>query len=325
MKAPAFWATDGPVARLLAPAGWLYGQLTAWRMAQAGQSAALPVICVGNLTMGGAGKTPTALMLAEALREGGETPFVISRGYRGRLAGPVVVDAAAMQAAECGDEPLLLARHVPTIVSADRRAGAALALQQGATIVLLDDGLQNPRLAKDFTVAVVDGGNPFGNGRCFPAGPLRVPISRQVAKIDCFLVIGGTVAGSDESLTRLGKPIFQAMLQPDPASIASLRGKRLLAFAGIGRPSKFFSTLVEAGLDVRAAASFGDHHPYSEAEIAALHQRAAAEGLQLVTTEKDAVRLPDRDGIAVLPVTLPMPAGLLAMAQEAIGRRRSAP
>jgi len=326
MKAPAFWTEDSLIVRLLSPFGWLYGQLTAWRMTRAGEVAAIPVVCVGNLTMGGAGKTPCVLMLAKALRKGGETPFVVSRGYGGRLEGPVLVDAATMIAADCGDEPLLLVHHVPTIVSRDRLAGANLARQHGATIVLLDDGLQNPRLAKDFTVAVIDGGNPFGNGRCFPAGPLRAPISRQIERIDCFLVIGTSEAASlSEQLAHWRKPVFTAALQPDPAIVETLRDKPLLAFAGIGRPAKFFRTLEDAGLAVLSTESFGDHHPYSMAEIEALRRRAAAGGLRLVTTEKDAVRLSNSEDIVALPVTLETPAGLTAMARDAIVRRRSAP
>jgi tetraacyldisaccharide 4'-kinase len=326
MRAPAFWEKDGLVARLLSPLGWLYGALTAWRMNRASQSAALPVICVGNLTLGGAGKTPCVLMLAQALREAGETPFVVSRGYGGRLRGPVLVDAAAMTAADCGDEPLLLVRQVPTIVSRDRLAGAKLAQRQGATIVLLDDGLQNPRLKKDFTVAVVDAGDPFGNGRCFPAGPLRAPIHRQIEKIDCFLVIGAVEAASwNAQLAKWGKPVFAAALRPDQASVEALMGKPLLAFAGIGRPAKFFRTLEYAGLTVISAEYFADHHPFTASDIEALRRRADTAGLTLVTTEKDAVRLTNNEGIAVLPVSLETAAGLIELVREAIGRRRLVP
>jgi len=323
VKAPAFWsAPPGVTARLLSPLGWIYGRAAAWRMDRPGQQAALPVVCIGNLTAGGAGKTPAALMLADALRARGERPFVVSRGYGGRLAGPVRVDPRTMVAADCGDEPLLLARHVPVIVSRDRAAGAALALAEGATVALLDDGLQNPRLAKDFAIAVIDAEVGFGNGFCLPAGPLRAPLEAQMRHVDVLLSIGATVA---PDLARWGKPVVAARIVPDPVAVAALVGRRLLAFAGIGRPEKFFATLARAGLDVAATRAFGDHHAFSVGEIAALRAEASAAGLTLVTTEKDAMRLPHHsEEIAVLPIALAMEDdGLVERVAEAIGRRRS--
>jgi tetraacyldisaccharide 4'-kinase len=330
MKAPAFWSgPPGPLAWLLAPLGFLYGRATAWRMNRPGARAGLPVICVGNVTAGGAGKTPVVAMLAEQLLASGETPFVVSRGYGGRLAGPVRVDPAAMTAAECGDEPLLLARRCPVIVARDRVAGAALARQQGASLVILDDGLQNPGLAKDICLVAVDAEAGFGNGFCLPAGPLRAPVSAQMPKVDAALVIGGaaSAAACASGLQPWGKPVFQAVIRPDPAAVEALRGRPLLAFAGIGRPEKFFATLREAALEVAQTRAFADHHPYTSADIEALRRLAAARGLTLVTTEKDAMRLPPGVAdITMLPVSLSVSGeALFALLAEAIARRRSAP
>ncbi len=325
MKAPAFWShPPGLVAWLLAPLGWIYGAVTAWRMGRTGISAGIPVICIGNLTAGGAGKTPTVLLLAAALRARGERPFVVSRGYGGRLAGPVRVDPDRMTATECGDEPVLLARRVPVIVARDRLAGARLAKEEGATVVLLDDGLQNPRLSRDCTIAVVDAGQGFGNGFCLPAGPLRAPVARQMRHVDALLLIGD---GPPPALVDGDRPLFRARIVPDPQAIARLAGRRLMAFAGIGRPEKFFATLRESGLTVVETRAFADHHPFSDAELAALRQEAAAKGLTLITTEKDAMRLPaDAGDIDMLPIALsPEGDGLLALVLGAIARRRSAP
>ncbi len=325
MKAPAFWSRPpGFVAWLLAPLGWIYGAVTAWRMGRTGISAGIPVICVGNLTAGGAGKTPTVLLLAAALRARGECPFVVSRGYGGRLAGPVRVDPDGMTAAECGDEPMLLARRVPVIVARDRLAGARLAKEEGATLVLLDDGLQNPRLTKDCTIAVVDAGQGFGNGFCLPAGPLRAPVAMQMRHVDALLLIGDR---PPPALVDGDRPLFRARIVPDPQAIARLAERRLMAFAGIGRPEKFFATLRESGLTVVETRAFADHHPFSDAEIADLRQEAAAKGLTLVTTEKDAMRLPaDARDIEMLPIALsPEGDGLPALVLDAIARRRSAP
>jgi tetraacyldisaccharide 4'-kinase len=331
MKAPAFWsARPGAIAWLLSPFGWIYGLATAWRMAKPGKKAALPVICIGNLTAGGAGKTPTVLMLAKSLREAGETPFVVSRGYGGRLAGPVRVAPDKMIAADCGDEPLLLARHIPTIVARDRLAGAELARNEGATLVLLDDGLQNPRLHKDFSLAVVDAGAGFGNGFCVPAGPLRAPVELQMIHVDALLVIGATMAGDaplPAGFVRSRKPLFHTAITPDAATIMRLRGGPVLAFAGIGRPEKFFDTLRSAGIQIGATRAFADHHPFGAAELASLRCEAETNSWQLVTTEKDAVRLPEPAvDIVALPISLdPANAFLIEQILKVIARRRSAP
>jgi tetraacyldisaccharide 4'-kinase len=328
MRAPAFWsASPGVFAWLLGPLGWIYGLATAWRMGKPGRKAALPVICIGNLTAGGAGKTPTVVMLAKALQDAGETPFVVSRGYGGRLAGPVRVTHGTMTAADCGDEPLLLAQHSPTIVSRDRLAGARLAQTEGATLVLLDDGLQNPGLHKDFSIAVIDAGVGFGNGFCIPAGPLRAPVGLQMIHVDALLVIGEDNAVLPAMAARSGKPLFHAVITPKATTIARLREHPVLAFAGIGRPEKFFDTLRSAGVQVAATRTFADHHVFGAAELAELRREAEKNGWQLVTTEKDMMRLPTPvTDIIALPIALdPADSALLDLIRSAIARKRSAP
>jgi tetraacyldisaccharide 4'-kinase len=307
MRAPGFWQDPpGLAAALLSPAAALYGAVAGRRLARPGARAPVPVICVGNLTAGGAGKTPTVLALVERLAARGERPAVLTRGYGGRLAGPVAV-SAQHTAAEVGDEPLLLARAAPTVVARDRPAGARLAAGLGASAIIMDDGLQNPSLSKDLSLAVVDAAVGVGNGHVIPAGPLRAPLRAQWPRVDAVLLIGDGAPG--EVFVALaverGKPVLRARLRP-AADGASLAGRRVLAFAGIGRPDKFFATLAELGADVVARRAFADHHPYHPAELAVLRAEAARQGLLLVTTAKDAARLSeaDRAGIEVLDVEL---------------------
>jgi tetraacyldisaccharide 4'-kinase len=305
MKAPAFWgAPPGILAWLLSPLGWLYGRIAAARMARAGTRIDIPVVCVGNFTAGGAGKTPTALWIVAWLQRQGRRPVVLSRGYGGSLGGPLLIDPARHGAADCGDEPLLLARIAPVVVSADRAAGARLAATRGDVIVM-DDGMQNPAIAKDAVIAVVDGGAGVGNGFSLPAGPLRAPLADQLPHASAVLVIGEGLAGEAvaKAARAAGKPVVRGALAPDPAAIARLAGKPLLAFAGIGRPEKFFDTLRDAGLDVRTTRSFADHHAFTLAEAQGLAADAATAGLTLATTEKDAVRWPVPVGP---PLTVPV-------------------
>jgi tetraacyldisaccharide 4'-kinase len=306
MKTPAFWTLPaGPLAWAFAPLGWLYGRITAWRMARPGARAGVRVVCIGNFTAGGAGKTPTALLAAEMAVAAGMKPFILTRGHGGRITLPTRVDAARHGAADCGDEPLLLARIAPVIVARDRAAGAAEAVARGAGLIIMDDGLQNPSLAKDFVIAVVDGATGAGNGLCLPAGPLRAPLAAQLRHVTAVLVIGPGAAGDAVAAlaAAAGKPVLRGALEPDARAVAALRGKPLLAFAGIGRPEKFFATLRESGLDVRVVRAFADHRAYGPDDLSRL--AAEAGGLTLVTTEKDAVRLPPgAPACAVLPVRL---------------------
>lgn len=297
MRAPAFWNAPAPTlaARLLSPLGAVYGAIAARRMGRPGTRVGPRVVCVGNFTLGGAGKTPAALTLAQRLIADGARVAFLSRGYGGALSGPspVTVDPAVHRAGEVGDEPLLLARVAPTVICADRVAGARAAQRLGAEVVVMDDGLQNPALAKDERIAVVDGAVGLGNGLTFPAGPLRAPMAAQWPQVDAVWIVGPGEAGARvaQAAARAGKQVATGRLVPDPAVVAALAGRRLLAFAGIGRPQKFFETLRGAGLDVAATQAFPDHHAFTREDMTGLAARAAAQGLRLVATEKDLVRL----------------------------------
>ena len=294
MREPAFWyRPPSLLSRLLAPLGAIYGAITAQRMSRAGASAGIPVLCVGNYHLGGAGKTPTTLALVKLLRELGEQPFVVSRGYGGTQQGPLRVDPASHSAADVGDEPLMLASRVPVIVSRDRVAGAALARASSASVVLLDDGFQNPSLAKDASLIVIDAARGIGNGGVFPAGPLRAPVEPQIARTDALIVIGAGEAANDiaAAVAKRGAPVLRARLVPDQASVDKLRGQRVLALAGIGDPARFFATLRASGVTVAEEKSFADHHPFTPDEIERLVSDAAATSLALVTTEKDMARI----------------------------------
>lgn len=314
MREPAFWYRPPSwMSLLLAPVGAVYGAVTARRMMREGASAGLPVLCVGNYHVGGAGKTPATLALVKLLREMGEQPFVVSRGYGGSLQGPVRVDPAAHTAADVGDEPLMMASTVPVIVSRDRVTGAALARAQGASVVLLDDGFQNPALAKDASLIVIDAARGVGNGCVFPAGPLRAPLEPQISRTDALIVIGQGNAADDIAarVAKRGAPVLRAHLAPDRASVAKLHGQRVFAFAGIGDPARFFATLRANGVDVIEERVFADHHPFTPDEIERLGADAAAKSLTLVTTEKDMARIRSdarlktyADRIAAFAVTL---------------------
>lgn len=330
MRAPAFWwRASSPLSILLRPASLAYGFVAGRRMRRGGAHAEVPVVCIGNFTAGGAGKTPTAIAVAGLMRAMGEAPVFLSRGYGGTRRGPIRVTDPDT-AAEVGDEPLLLAAFAPTIVSRDRPAGAALAARQGATVIVMDDGLQNPSLAKDLSLAVVDGAAGIGNGLPLPAGPLRAPMRVQWRKVDAVLVIGPGPAGERvmADARARGVPAYRGRLVPDPAAATRLKGQRVLAFAGIGRPDKFFETLAECGATVEVARAFPDHHAFTAAEIAGLHEEAKARGLHLVTTEKDAARLagsPMRSGVLTLPVHLHLddPGALRTLLSSALAAARS--
>jgi tetraacyldisaccharide 4'-kinase len=315
VREPSFWwDAPGAASALLAPIAAVYGAIAARRMRQPGRAAGIPVVCVGNLTVGGAGKTPAAMAIAPLLMASGHRAFFLSRGYGGRLAGPLRVDAATHRAADVGDEPLLLAKVAPTIVARDRVAGAAMARDLGAHIIVMDDGFQNPSLAKDFSILVLDAARGVGNGCVIPAGPLRAPLHTQLAQAQALLVVGApspSTAATLRAAQARAMAIFHGRLEPDAATLASWRGRRLLAFAGIGDPGKFFATLEQAGIAVAARHAFPDHHRYSGAEAQALLAQAARETLLPVTTEKDLARMRGEDGLAdlartaqALPVTL---------------------
>ncbi|MHC2256260.1 tetraacyldisaccharide 4'-kinase [Bradyrhizobium embrapense] len=294
MREPAFWhRLSSWTSQLLRPLAALYGAVAARRMQRAGIDAGIPVICVGNYHVGGAGKTPTVLALAKLLRELDERPVVLSRGYGGALDGPVKVDRDSHTAADVGDEPLMMAATLPVVVSRDRAAGLALARAQNASVILMDDGFQNPSVLKDTCLIVIDGTRGIGNGRVIPAGPLRAPLSPQLERTDALIVVGEGSAAQKiaADLASRGKPILSAHLRPDEASLNALRGQRVLAFAGIGDPTRFFNSLRASGIDVVRNTAFPDHHAFTRDEIAQLVADARGDALTLVTTEKDLARL----------------------------------
>jgi tetraacyldisaccharide 4'-kinase len=325
MREPPFWwRAAGIKACLLAPAAAIYGAVAASRLKREGYRAGVPVICIGNPTLGGAGKTPTALAVAHMLKAAGERPVFLSRGYGGRQRGPLLVAPDRDRAADVGDEPLLLARVAPTVVAQDRVEGAKAAHAAGASVIVMDDGFQNPSLAKDFSVLVIDGRRGLGNSRVFPAGPLRAPLDAQLARADAVVVVGavGEVAAVARAAVEARKvPLFQARLEPDRDAIAALAGRRVLAFAGIGNPEKVFATLREAGVAVAATRSFADHHRYTQADARDLCRQADAEGLTLVTSEKDTARLQGEEAMTELAARVRvLPVGLV-LEQEAAWRK----
>jgi tetraacyldisaccharide 4'-kinase len=304
MREPRFWhGAPSLNSTLLKPLAAIYGAVAARRMQRAGLDAGVPVICVGNYHVGGAGKTPTVLALAKLLRDLGETPVVLSRGYGGKLHGPVKVDPQRHAAADVGDEPLMLAATLPVVVSRNRADGVPMARSLAATVILLDDGFQSPAVSKDASLIVIDGHRGLGNGQVFPAGPLRAPLPPQIARTDALVIVGsGTAAEAvAAAIAGEGKPVLRAHLVPNEASVAALRGKRVLAFAGIGDPARFFKTLRGSGIDVARERTFADHHAFAKDEIDSLIAEAGRDALTLVTTEKDFARLPDGEAMGIVP------------------------
>jgi tetraacyldisaccharide 4'-kinase len=299
MRAPDFWNSNGLAARLLAPLGALYGGSVRARQLNAHPfRSKARVLCVGNLTAGGSGKTPIAITLARILAARQHKVAFLTRGYRGRLSGPVAVDPARHNAHDVGDEALLLAAVAPTIVSRDRARGAELADKLGAGVIVMDDGFQNFQLAKDLSFVVVDSKTGFGNGRLIPAGPLREPVDQGLARADAVVMLGEGAL----PLPSFGGPVIRAELHPTAPD--RFAGRSVFAMAGIGRPEKFFRTLQAMGARVVGTRAFPDHHRYTLLEIEAVKQIAANAGALLVTTEKDFVRIDAnrRDGILCVRV-----------------------
>lgn len=313
MRPPAFWTLEprrfslGRVA--FSPLGWLYGGVTARRVAQpATYTAEVPVLCIGNLNAGGTGKTPTAIALIQYLQAKGLTPHVISRGYGGSAKDLTRVDERKHSAREVGDEPMLLAAFAPTWVCADRTKAARAAQEAGADLILMDDGFQNPSLHKDASIIVADAQRGFGNGSCIPAGPLREPVGAGLARGNLLLTIGNSAAQTRFDTLWGGKvtlPHARAELVPLQTGM-DWTATPFLAFAGIGYPEKFFATLRAQGATVLETHALDDHQPLTTALLQRMEADATRLGAQLVTTEKDAVRLPAayRRKVLTLPVRL---------------------
>lgn len=323
MRTPAFWyCPPGLTARLLAPAGWAFaaGGRLRRHLAPPPPSPPCPTLCIGNLVAGGAGKTPTALWLLDALRTAGIAAHAISRGHGGDQAGPLQVDPAHHCARMVGDEPLLLAAVAPTWIARHRPLAMAAAAAAGAQALIVDDGFQNPHLPHTASLLVVDGVSGFGNGRVIPAGPLREPVAQGIARADALLLLGEDRHALEPWLRdRLPAtaPLWRGRLEPTAPLQArhvpgrgSLTDRPAVAFAGLARPEKFFATCTQAGFSLAATLAFADHHPYTRADETRLSAIARAAGdAVLLTTAKDAVRLSPafRADVSVLPVRLAIP------------------
>lgn len=297
MKTPKFWMTDGILPRMLMPLGWIYGLATQWRIRHGvPYRCGVKVICVGNITAGGVGKTPVAIALAEKEIAAGKKVFFVTRGYKGKLKN-ILVNLNKHSPEETGDEARLLARVAPTIIAPKRDIGAKMAVKLGAEVIIMDDGFQNPRLYKDESWLVFDGTVGIGNGRIIPAGPLRETLESGEKRADHIIIMGEDKTGLAE---KCSLPVYFGRLEAEPCEIST---RRVLAFAGIGHPEKFYETLRGQGVDVVRTKDFPDHYAYSAADIEELRRMAAADGLALITTEKDFVKLGEMsEGVYCLKV-----------------------
>ena len=295
VRAPEFWTgtEDAWLARALAPAAWTWAAASRARFALARPwRAPAKVLCVGNLVAGDAGKTPLAFELARGILRRGHAVHILTRGYGGTFPGPVKVDKARHGASDVGDEALLHARVATTWVGRDRAETAKAACADGARVLVMDDGFQNPSLVKDFSILAVDGAVGFGTGRVMPAGPLRESLGFGLARADAVVIIGLDEKGASSRIRDLRPelPILGARIAPGPEA-ARLKGRPVFAFAGIGRPEKFFATARAAGIEVRETLAFPDHHVYSDSNFSEIFRRAAALGAAPLTTAKDAARI----------------------------------
>ncbi len=292
-EAPPFWFDHpGILAWALAPFGAVYGRITARRMkAESKFVPDLPVFCIGNLIVGGAGKTPTAIAVSQIARSAGLNPGFLSRGYGGSIHGAARVDPEKHNARDVGDEALLLCRHAPVVVSADRVVGAKLLQEADIDLIIMDDGFQNPSLRKEYALVVIDTRRGVGNGFCMPAGPVRADLRTQMSAASAILLIGQEQGSARivRMAAKMAKPILTA--RTAVSNPKRWQDIKVLAYAGIADPEKFYASLESVGAEPVIRRSFPDHHPLSDDECAELLGSAKSEGLTLVTTEKDAARL----------------------------------
>lgn len=303
LRTPSWWYSKASlIPALLAPAAliWNAASRLRWVFVKPYRSR-LPVICIGNFTVGGAGKTPAALAIAHIFSSAGERPVFLTRGYGGTVKGPHLVDPSHDTAQFVGDEPLLLSRMAPTIVAADRAEGARLAESQNASVIIMDDGFQNPGLAKSLSLIVVDSALGLGNEHVIPAGPLRASLGFQLAQADALILVGEGDASKRVHALAGGAllPVLMAQISPD-TDFAWLKDKPLIAFAGIGSPDKFFRTVEELGGKLVARMPYADHHPYTPQDARKLLDLAAHHNALLVTTEKDLIRIAGEDELQKL-------------------------
>lgn len=299
MKAPSFWQKKKSVLSvLLAPMGYLYARATKRRLEKNEPfRAGLKVVCVGNLAVGGTGKTPVCLALGDFFHKQGQNFFYLNHGYHSKEQN-ILLPKGSIYREGLSDEAFILASKAPTVIAKNRKEGALLAQKSGAKLLIMDDGFQNPSLYKDFSFLVVDGEKGFGNGRVLPAGPLREPVREGIQRAQAVILIGQDKTGVLPFLENMEKkrgqklPVLKAEIRPDEILIRELKGKPLLAFCGIGRPEKFYNMLKKEELTVSKTISFPDHHLYKEKELSNLLSLAKQEGLILVTTRKDTVKLP---------------------------------
>ena len=286
MKTPKYWQSNSLISKLLQPVGWIYGALTQLRLKiYQTPKASVPVVCVGNITAGGTGKTPVAISLAKILETEMFHPFFVTRGYGGKLQN-VVVNLKKHSAQEVGDEPLLLAKQAPVVVNANRYEGAKLAIKEGADIIIMDDGFQNPSLHKDLSFLVFDGNYGIGNGKIIPAGPLRETLSDGIKRADALIILG---SDKHHLAERTKLPVFFAHTEPMQTTISH---QRIVAFAGIGHPQKFYHTLSMQGFEVVKTIDFPDHHFYGKDELENIIKIAQQLNAEIYTTGKDFVKIP---------------------------------
>lgn len=302
-KAPKFWQTDSFLSRFLRPFSWVYHFLARWKESKrTAQKVSVPVICVGNLVMGGAGKTPMVISIVKILQELGHHPHILSRGYGGYFREVAKVDNIKNSYLQVGDEPLLLSQYAPTWIGVSRVEAARAAIAEGASILVMDDGLQSSRLIKDFSIIVVDTIQGLGNNKVFPAGPLREPIHRGLERAQAIVFLGNQDRFKKPKILNSFPIQFTASLQANFA----LEPQTVVAFAGIGCPEKFLVTLESQGFVVKEFIDYADHHPYTIVDMRRLLRLSKIHKSPLITTEKDHFRIPPsyRKSVLTLPVSL---------------------